>query len=655
MTNPFVTERANYDLSLLEREYRKRPENVWIQQNLPKTQCINVQVDNAKTFSDLGTFLGTFDLSLLAQLSAFKAMSVSPANFTDFLGYLDQTISYFSCIFSANLDTINNKSPSDKSFDWGAFALTISFDFLKAYGIGLFKLLERIAVEIIKKVFLEILDIVDCNKINKCIVPCEPNQNPYQKLFVKPLIKESTNTGIFFAQKVIDGKFSEKGFDINGTDIKDYSNKVISRLMPDELECLLKGFKSTAVYQFLIDLFKDHTGHDVTTGDIDTLFQDIAVVVDLVPYTPVGIENNPCGLISMEAVARMRLRQQGLSEQQITDRMNLVIQESQGKLQTITDFLRNLPSSPPDLDNVNILDENGNTIANGNAPIVSAVINTSLDLIFNSIGYNQQAVQSILDTILVHPLGEICLAYYWTNWGSAGEAAIPRSLPIDQFEEGNSIDEIISQETVTLGDYSLTNPLSNSTFSALLAKINQQINKNDFNLISFVLDSLVVGGSERFYDKYNLQTKAKFKGYSINYEENGDINITSNNVKKFSIKHSYFTDIENNVVTNIVYEDIDVNYLSLVNRNDISEVLRTYNSPKLFSENITVLENEPERIFKDIYDNIFSYMEQSMSTEFFFQEFFRLPGDSLHKEDFSKIDYFNVEEIIQNIKEKINA
>lgn len=418
MPNPYVRiqERANYDISKVERLYRKSPENKWIKENLPRTACVNSQIDELNSFEDLGAFIGKFNLNLVTQIVALKAASVSPVNFNDFLPYLDQTIKYFSCIFSENLESVNNNSPKGKSFDFGAINLDIPFDFLKIYGVALFALLEKIAIEIIKSVFIEILSVIDCDKIDRCIVPCNPSENPYKNLLVKPIIKESMNTGAFFAQKIIDGKFSERGFDITDKEMQEYATKAVSRLTPSELDCLLNGFMSSDVVKFLMELFKDHTGHDATTNIIDIIFKDIDEVVDLVPYTPTTIDNNDCGLVSIESIARMRLRRDGFTEQQITDKMNIAIQESNGKLTKIVNFLQQLPNSPPDLTAVSFQDSNGNTYHN--SPIVSTVVNTSLDLIFSPIETNQVYVVSLLNKLLVNPFGEMCLAYYWTNWGN---------------------------------------------------------------------------------------------------------------------------------------------------------------------------------------------------------------------------------------------
>ena len=636
MANPFITERANYDLSKLEREYRKRPENKWIEENFSTGPCANAEVRSLSSFEEMGKFVGKFDLGLLTQLAALKAVSVSPANFVDFLAYLDQTISYFSCIFSDNLDTINNKSPKGKSFDWGAFALSIPFDFLKIYGIGIYKLLERIALEIVKKVFLEILDIIDCDKINKCIVPCNPNQNPYQKLFVKPLIKESMNTGIFFAQKVVEGKFDERGFEITDKEMKEYANKAIKRLAPDELECLLHGFMSTSVVEFLIELFKDHTGHDVSSSVVRTIFEDISEVVDLVPYTPEAVPLNPCGLVSLDAIARLRLRRQGLTEQEISDRMNLVIQESQGKLQTIVDFLQQLPSSPPDLDDVILFDEDGNTVLNQNgvpvtnSPITTAVVNTSIDLIFNSIKSTEEGTQLILDKILVHPLGELCIAYYWTNWFSP-----------------------VIDNSITVGETSGPNPLAREDLTAIKTKIESQLEEQP-NILDFTLDVFSLFGGDPFYKKYNLSSRSKFEGYSISIENNGFIRIFEKDVERFSLIGSTFKDVDRNLNIPITFDKTPLQYRTVTNRNNLQEVLKLYNSPQLFTDTVSPVLNQNEQIYRNLYSIMFEYMDSTIAKQFFFQEF-HYPAVLLNKKNFSKLNYFDIPKTIQELKEKINA
>lgn len=671
--NPYIVNRANYDLSILEKEIRKRPEHKWIEENLPLPRCVDAEVASMDSFNDLGAFLGKYDLNLLTQLVAFKAMSVSPANFNDFLVYLDQTIAYFSCIFSANLDTINNKSPSSKSFDWGAFLLSIPFDFLKAYGIGLFKLLEKIALFIIKRIFLEILDVIDCDKINKCVIPCDPSQNPYQKLFVKPIIKESTETLVFFGKKLIEAQAQDKKIEISDKEMREYGRKAISRLLPDELECLLRGFRSTKVVQFLIDLFKEHTGHDISSKVVNTIFENINYVVDLIPFTPDTIENNPCGLISIEGIARARLRQQGFTEEQINQKMNFAIQESRGKLDTIVQFLQQLPGEEIDLDQATaydedgnpIYDENGNPQINGNSPIVTAVINSSLHLIFDSLNVNQHASQLILNRILVNTLGELCLAYYWTNWGHAGTHVppelVPMSLPVGQGvdpdedlpgQQNNNAPE--EESSVIIGDIFIPYPFpdSNPVFTPLKEKIVQQLEPFPDN--SFLIDFILNGSTdERFYTKYDLDTKGKFSGYKVDYKENGNISILKNNRQFFSLQGIAFRDLLNNVSVTLSDLRVSPEYVLNTNRNNVDSLFKLYNSEKL----VPFIDNsikDIEKIFETIYEDALVYMEDTQPKEFFFQEFFEVTNP-LMKKIFSQLDYLNTSVIIERIKDEIDA
>lgn len=624
MTNPYINiqERANYDMSALERSYRRTPENKWIQENLPPRQCVNIQVDGMDSFKDVGEFIGKFNLELALQLAAMKASSYSPANFNDFLPYLDQTIDFFSCIFSANLDTVKNTSPKGKSFDFGAFALSIPFDFLKIYGKALFALLEKLAVEIIKKVFLEILSVVDCDKIDKCIVPCNPNDNPYKKFIVKPVIKESTNTAIFFGQKILDGKFNEKGFDITDKEMQEYAKKAVQRLAPDELECLLNGFMSSDVINFLIELFKDHTGHDVTSREIGTIFNDINAVVDLVPYTPTTIDTNDCGLISLDSVARMRLRREGLTEQQISDRMNLVIQESRGRLTTITNFLRALPAPSPDLGAVSFTD-NGREYRN--SPITVAVINKSIDLIFDSINVNSTYVSTLLQKLLVYSLGELCLGYYWVNWG----------------EGLDSSDETVGEETIP-------NPVNIET---IRAKIEVEF-KPVVELETILLEQR---GTDNFYSKYltNL-ISLRFGGFLIDITEEGSILVKNENIERFSLIGNTFTDSLDGTTQNVDYSNIPQTYLLSTNRNDLLSILKLYNSEKLFSDTALPVQNEADNILTRVYSNIYAFIDESMSKDFFFQEFVTL-NTVLAKKEFSNKDFLNMEVSKERLKEKINA
>lgn len=625
MKDPYklIQDRANYDMTTLERIYRKTPENKWIQDNIQARRCLNFHVDEMSTFKDVGEFVGKFNIELALQLAAMKASSYSPANFNDFIPYLDQTIDFFSCIFSANLNTVKNNSPKGKSFDWGAMLLSIPFDFLKIYGQALFALLERLAVEIIRKIFLEILSVVDCDRIDKCIVPCDPSENPYQKFLVKPVIKESTATAMFFGQKIIDGKFSEKGLEITDKEMQEYAKKAALRLAPDELECLLNGFMSSDVVAFLRELFKDHTGYDATHKDIQTIFKDIDAVVDLVPYTPTTIDNNNCGMISLDSVARMRLRREGLTEQQITDRMNLVIQESQGRLTTITNFLRALPAAPPDLDSVTFTDANGREYRN--SPIAVAVIEKSIDLIFDSIKVNSTYVSTLLQKLLVHSLGEICLGYYWVNWG----------------EGLSSSDEAVGEETVR-------NPIDIEAVNARIA-----LEFKDEVILEEML--LTQESSDNFYSKYlTTLINSRFGGYVIDIGENGNMVIRSGNTERFSLVGKTFTDISDGTTQTIEYTGVPQVYIQSTNRNDLLSVLKLYNSEKLF-ENIELpIQTDMGDILSDIYSNIYAFIEEKMASEFFFQEF-TTENSPLSKKAFSDKEFLNIEVAKDRLKVKINA
>lgn len=661
MTNPYilVEERANYNISKLERIYRKTPENKWLQENANRTRCLSTQVPDMDTFAEVGEFMGRFNLELALQLAAMKASTIAPVNFNDFLPYLDQTIDFFSCIFSANLDTVNNNSPKGKSFDFGAINLDIVFDFLRIYGRALFGLLEKLAVEIIKKVFIEILSVIDCNNIDKCIVPCDPSENPYKKFLVKPLIKESMNTGLFFAQKIIDGKFNERGFDITDTEMKEYANKAIKRLTPNELECLLKGFMSSDLVQFLIELFKDHTGHDITSREIEGIFEDIDGVVDLVPYTPTTIDNNECGLISLESVARMRLRREGFTEQQITDRMNFAIQESRGRLTTITNFLRALPAPPTDMDAVSFRDDTGTEYRN--APIAVAVINKSIDLMFDAIDVNSAYVTSLLNKLLVYSLGELCLGYYWVNWGDG-----------------------VGDNSATAGDELFQNPITNTE---ILTKINNELRPMEaYEII------LTQNGTPNFYTKYltNLEerrlvprrlnldnpdagpepestsdsnideqsfessSRERFGGFVIDITEEGTIVIRDGGADRFKLVGSNFTDLSDGTIQVMDYSGIPTEYILTTNRNDILDILKLYNTEKLFSDMALPVQDEADNILFNIYSNVYSFIDESMAKEFFFEEF-AANEDVLNKEDFANTDFLNIEVAKQRLKDNINA
>jgi len=642
MTNPFVTKRVNYDLTKAEKEYRKQPDIKWIEANIGNNTCLNSQIKNITSTNSLSSFIGKFNLDLLLQLSAFKAISFSPLNLKDFTEYLDQTISYFSCIFSDNLDNINNKSPKSKVFDFGAFLVSIPFDFLKAYGLGVYSLVEKLALELIKKIFLEVLDIVDCDKINKCILPCDPSDNPYQKLFVKPIIQESTNSSVFFAKKIIDGKFSEKGLNISEKELKEYASKALSNLAPDELECLLKGFKTTAVIQYLINLFKEETGSDINDVVIRTIFDDIQNVVDLIPYTPDVIDNNICGLISLESVARMRLRRQGYSQSDIDTKINFIIQENKEKLNNIVSFLQQLPTIPQNIDN-NV----------NNSPITIFSINNSLDLVFNSINITDNFTKTVLQDLLVNVLGELCLGYYWTNWGNG---SIPRriSLPIDidpdNNQESSEDSSQNSNSSIQIGKFSIDNPLSTSTFSDLLIKINNQIKKN----IDFI-QNITNAQSFRFFDKYDLGNRNIFEGYTIEYTSIGDILIFQNTELAFSIKDNIFTDYINKDTIEIIYEELYKQYISITNRNNITNIFTEHNSDTLLSVITNELNKESDRIYKDVYENILFDIENYMSKEFFFQELFPLGSNPINKKKFSDTIYFDIDSSLQRIKGKINV
>lgn len=204
-------------------------------------------------------------------------------------------------------------------------------------------------------------------------------------------------------------------------------------------------------------------------------------------------------------------------------------------------------------------------------------------------------------------------------------------------------------DPITVGGIVIDNPFTNEKQALFKNKIKPATSGN-------LIDPENVIGSESFYTKYNLSHFEKFKGYKIEMSPNtGDINVYIGD-KVFTLIGEVFTDIVDNFSTIVNYSPVTSEYMNSTNRNNISEVLRFYNDEKLFDENSN-LESPAEntKLLENVYINICKNLETALAKEFFFQEFFSNPSNHDNKIAFVNIKYINIQDIIREIREKINA
>lgn len=597
MANPFTTNTNNINISKSERLIRQ---SIFEQLNnqYTKQSCLTEEIENKlnniTSLTELTSFIGSLDLYTLLNLAVSKISSFSPANFNDFIQYIDESTLLLSCLTQKSAEVLDNKPTPSKKFTFPDLSVELSFDFFKTFRNILEDVIKSIILEILKTVFLEVLSFIDCDKVHKCVVPCDPDNNPYKNIFTKIKIKNIDNISGY-----LNNKISSLDINVSNKDLHLFLEKAVSSLTPDEISCLVKGFLSTKLIQFLTDLFNSlFTDSKTSETQIVNIFSDISEVIDIIPGDISNIPTTPCGNISFETIAFIKLIREGKTEEEAHNIINNTIVESGQRLNNIKTFLT---STPYQVNNLDI----------PNADIVNVVLSKSIDTMFDSIGSIVSSSMYSLNNIL-KPIGEVCCAVYWQDDAIKDKFLIPETIR-------TYITSQISDPLLTNNDF-FTNP------------INLLVNNNNL------------------FEKYNLGNRFnKNSHFTLKYGNN-EINIYNKTDVIYKITKSYIIDIKNNLSLSINNTGLQ-DYISSVSRDNVSVLLTQLNNNLLSRYFLLPIEN----IANNIYSNTNIFLELDIINNFYFQEYNNTQNIDNNKKLFIELDYFNLKDIKIRIKGKLNV
>lgn len=587
-------------------------------------KCLSqyVDINSIGTFQDLKNFIGKFDLDLLIHLTIAKVSEFSPANFNDFLQYLNQTNVLLSCLWPQITVTLDNTKTITKPFRFDIPFDKLLFDFFAEFRALIYRAGEKLICTLIKKFFFNILNVVDCNSVNKCVVPCDPANNPYKNLFVSIVLKPVKDLDYWLEAKIKKHRLSEQELigdvfsptpvqsrgkiEVTREELKKALNDAFKNMTPSMIQCLISGFKNTEIVKFVNDIFKatsstatDQTFGSKTENVISDILDDIPDFIDVIPAQYDLIPVDACGVVSIEDVTRSQLIRQGYTEEQANNIIDQTIIDGRESLQTIVDFIKENPFN---------FDQSDPVFSN-NSIIVSSIVNKSLDNIFNGIDITRISSNVVYRNILLNPIGELIIAYY------------------DQFKENIDVSNIPQQ---------------------ILDYFSKQIKPID--LLYYSDPSFFSSNSnENFYTKYGSNFSTD--NFTIKYNTNGNIDIFSGIDKIFSIEKDNLTDIELSKQIHINYDNNILQYLQITDRNDISKIIQQNNDQLLKNYfNLDV-----EKISNQIFNNINLFLEQNLEDKFYMEQYHNEQLNILNKTKFSNFDYFNIDSVKNRIREKINV
>lgn len=603
MTNPYKINLNNNNISKEDRESIKRAFDSLIEK-IDGNKCLSdyVDINSIKSFNDLKNFIGKFDLNILLDLTIAKVSEFSPTNFNDFLQYLNQTNILLSCLWPEVVKTIDNTKPPSKSFKYDIPFESLIFDFFADFRKLIYDAGEKLICTLVSKFFLKILDVVDCNSVNKCVVPCDPEYNPFRNFFVSIKLKQGKDINFYFDAKIKKYKLSETK--ITNETLKIGFNDAFLNMTPAMIQCLLSGFKNTDIVKFISNIFnsinqtsEDYTGIETIINDI---IDDLPDLVDVIPAEYDLLPVDACGFLSIEDVTKAQLIRSGYSSERADEIIEQTINNGRESLQTIVGFISNNPFS------INPFSQ----IASPNSLIVKAVINRSLDDIFDAIDSNRLANLIIYKNTLINPIGEIIIGYYSQFKDSIYKKNIPQNI-LEYFD---------SQITYPNRENFYNNPLS-----------------------------FLTNASSNFYEKYGIPEY--IESFVINYKPDSSIEISSNIEEIFLIKKDKINDIQSDVDISLNYEQDLLEYVQMVERNDVYNILE--------KENHQLLKNyfniELEKISRKIYKNINEFLNRNVEYNFYFEQYYNEQYSIFNKTNFSNLDFFNIDVVKQRIKEKVRV
>jgi hypothetical protein len=594
MTNPFSKKIANKLATKAEKKLKIDDAFKKVDEEIGDTNaCFNSKVNEAQNLQELLDAVSGLDLEVLLTLFVLRLQQASSKDdFGSLLVYGNQALNYFSCVFNENLTKYDGSVTKALDLNLGLAIEEIALDFFKQFRKTIENTLETLTLKLVKNIFNDLLNFVDCDKINKCVVPCDPKSedNPYKNIFVGILYK----TGIEPALKL--GKLiADEGLDVEVSKVEEIYKDIEKKFLPEELDCLYKGIKSSSGIDLIKNIIKSVLGKDpepeltqVIVDNIPDLFEAVPVAAND-PSQPNPI--NPCGLISLENIAKLRLMRRGYTEEEAEQILAQKAEETKNKLQTVAELLTN----------ASLLKE---TVDTGNAQITKTVVNNSIDLLFSSLNINNTSVVPL--TTILSITGDACIAYYYIN-----NMPLPDALPQD---------------------------------------IKDKF-KYEINPMSLPGDALAFLLNPNFYKRYDLPIQ-KIDSYSIQYNNNSVISFILNNQIKFTCtKYKLIDTVQPANSIDLKY-NIENIYIENNERNDISDIIQSQNNPLLY-QYISV---DTQSMFTDSYLNVLKYIQQDLDKLFYFQEYYIDNTDSeLNKKKYINTDYLSIEDRKQALKDKLNV
>jgi hypothetical protein len=404
------------------------------------------------------------------------------------------------------------------------------------------------------------------------------------------------------ASNSIKSNLIKNNFKVDEKQVENSIKQFLKDSVPEEINCLINGVKNTEVVKRIADILKDNTGKDVSTSFLNDLLINFEDYVEFIPVH-VGISpTNPCGLISLENVAKIRLMRKGYSEEQADLVIQANIEKLGSNLSIVSSLLKNESMYNSDL--------LFNDSSFKNSDITNTILSECIDLTFNNL--NLKTNLSAIYKKLYSPIGEVSLAYYKTV--------------------GSSLVEITTQE--------------------VRDKIDKEINPPEPSLFGIGFLDISFSLEDSFYEKYKLEDYTSVSNYNFRMFDENLIIISQNNIDKFYCdKNNLY--MNDSVIP--INQDLDQNYINTYSRNNFTSILSSNGNDSELVSQVSINQNS---IMNNVYDNFFKIFEKDISADFYFQEF-QIDRNNLsivlNKSKFNNLDLFNLEIAKQNLKEKLNV
>lgn len=584
----------NFNLTPSERQIAKNVFDQFLKQYKP-TYKFGKLLNEVNSVPELGEFLQKLDIKLLMNLAVSRLLEYSPSKLKEFSSYFNQALNFASCLEQETESNLEQQNREEVLFKFNPDIIdNLLFDFYKEFRSALIDILGFVIVNIVKSILKELIPYVDNDRINKCLVPCAKDRNPYKNLFAQAILKTGTQTLSFLDKKLNDNKLD----DITVEQLQQFIGQSLSKLTPNEIQCLLSGFLSSDIIEFLSKLFKDLYNKDDAEQKIVQIFDNIAQIVDFVPGTSDLAPTSPCGDLYLENLDKIKLQQEGKSELEIQSIISNKVEDYKSRLTTLGGILDNIP--------IDI----SNKVTVSNSPITTVVFEKSIDATFDALGKNyQKTIEQILKFILINPLGDICLGFYQIQNNS-----IRNSLNL-----GN-IQELIEQQ------------------------LNPQLSSN-FNPLDFFKNT------ENFYARYNKSFSTPTT-VLFGYNSNNTVQIIFE-VNEIVINQTNITITTNSIktITNIEQSETLNSFILQTNRQEAFETVLKQNNSNVFERFLNTGYTE-STILNNFYNLLKANIQKEIGQNFFFAEF----NNRIDvKPKFAKIDFLNIDYLKQKAKDEMNG